>query len=110
MRGYGITNDDIAPFMRVLVYLRLIRKQEDRKERQGHKSGGLLPLSVPEEVDPPQTEDFKIDEYKDMMKGSFDTGDPLTTNLYVGNINPKVHAYVQCRCMCVYWIRLLIIS
>ena len=24
------------------------------------------------------------------MKGSFDTGDPLTTNLYVGNINPKV--------------------
>ena len=68
----------------------LNRKQEDRKERQCQKSGGLLPLSIPEEVDPPQTEDFKVDEYKDMMKGSFDTGDPLTTNLYVGNINPKV--------------------
>lgn len=54
-------------------------------------------MSIPEEVDPPQTEDFKVDEYKDMMKGSFDTGDPLTTNLYVGNINPKVH--VQCRCI-----------
>ena len=40
-------------------------------------------------------EDFKVDEYKDMLKGSFDTGDPLTTNLYVGNINPKVH----CTCM-----------
>ena len=26
-----------------------------------------------------------------MLKGSFDTGDPLTTNLYVGNINPKVN-------------------
>ena len=47
-------------------------------------------MSIPEEVDPPQMEDFKVDEYKDMMKGSFDTGDPLTTNLYVGNINPKV--------------------
>lgn len=46
-------------------------------------------MSIPEEVDPPPTEDFKVDEYKDMMKGSFDTGDPLTTNLYVGNINPK---------------------
>ena len=80
------------------MYLHLNRKQEDRKERQGHKSGGLLPLSIPEEVDPPQTEDFKIDEYKDMMKGSFDTGDPLTTNLYVGNINPKVRVYVH---MCI---------
>ena len=66
------------------------RKQEDRKERQGQKSAGLLPLSTPEE-EPPQTEDFKVDEYKDMLKGSFDTGDPLTTNLYVGNINPKVY-------------------
>ncbi len=30
------------------------------------------------------------------MRGSYDTGDPLTTNLYVGNINPKV-----CVCVCV---------
>ena len=66
------------------------RKQDDRKERQSQKSTGLLPLSIPEEVEPPQVESFKVDEYKDMMKGSFDTGDPLTTNLYVGNINPKV--------------------
>ena len=74
------------------------RKQEDRIERQTKKSGGLLPLSVPEEeVEPPQTEDtFKVDEYKDMLKGSFDTGDPLTTNLYVGNINPKVFCSSYC--------------
>lgn len=83
------------------------RKQEDRKGRQSHKSTGLLPLSAPEEelVEPQQTEIFKVDEYKDMMKGSFDTGDPLTTNLYVGNINPKVIFVVMlgasiCTCTC----------
>lgn len=78
------------------------RKQEDRKERQDQKSGGLLPLSIPEEVDPPQAEDFKVDEFKDMLKGSFDTGDPLTTNLYVGNINPKV----QCRNIIMFIVQL----
>ena len=25
-----------------------------------------------------------------MLIGSFDSGDPNTTNLYIGNINPKV--------------------
>ena len=46
--------------------------------------------------EPPQiSEVFKVEEYKDMLKGSFDTGDPLTTNLYVGNINPKVCAHFK---------------
>ena len=40
---------------------------------------------------PVQDEPFPLDEYKELAgKGSFDTGDPMTTNLYVGNINPKV--------------------
>lgn len=26
----------------------------------------------------------------DEIKGSFDSGDPNTTNLYLGNLNPKV--------------------
>ena len=84
----------------MFIILHVNRKQEDRKERQGQKSGGLLPLSVPEEVDPPPAEAFKVDEYKDMMKGSFDTGDPLTTNLYVGNINPKVYTYIYMYSVC----------
>ena len=50
-----------------------------------------LPLAAPEPLlEPAEVEAFKVDEYKDLNKGSFDTGDPLTTNLYVGNINPKV--------------------
>ena len=39
-----------------------------------------------------------VDEYKELMKGSFDTGNPLTTNLYVGNISPKVGCWVWAAC------------
>ena len=31
-----------------------------------------------------------VDEFSSIPKGSHDHGDPLTTNLYIGNINPKV--------------------
>ena len=37
-----------------------------------------------------------VSEYEDIYQGSHDTGDPLTTNLYVGNIHPQVRA---CICM-----------
>jgi len=37
---------------------------------------------------------FKVETYKDIVKSTLDTGDPLTTNLYVGNINPKVGGWV----------------
>lgn len=40
----------------------------------------------------PSTNSFQLPEVdylaQDTEKGSFDTGDPYTTNLYVGNINP----------------------
>ena len=81
----------------------LRRSQEIRKERHGHRSkggggekekergaeeGDDLSLELPPILpDPVAAEDFKLEE---LGKGSFDTGDPLTTNLYVGNINPKV--------------------
>ena len=39
---------------------------------------------------------YTVDEYKELMKGSFDTGNPLTTNLYVGNISPKVILIAVC--------------
>ena len=33
---------------------------------------------------------FKADDYRYPSYGSYDTGDPSTTNLYLGNLNPKV--------------------
>ena len=69
------------------------RAQEDRKDRHAHRSSGAReePLGAEEEEeDDDATSIFKVDEYKDLTKGSYDIGDPVTTNLYVGNINPKV--------------------
>ena len=83
-----------------------------RKERHSHRSRGggkgseeegekisiELPLDLPPILaDPAPSDEFKVEEYKDLNKGSFDIGDPLTTNLYVGNINPKVSV---CLCVC----------
>ena len=87
----------------------LKRSQEIRMERHGQRSKGpseggggrgeeregegeeeLPSEPLPILPDPVVPEDFKVDEYKELGKGSFDNGDPLTTNLYVGNINPKV--------------------
>ena len=84
----------------------LKRSQEIRKDRHGHRAKGTsdgggerveeeegeigsdLPLEPPAILPDPVMPD--VDE---LGKGSFDTGDPLTTNLYVGNINPKVCLY-----------------
>lgn len=64
-----------------------VRSQDQRNERRAIREGRLREKEAEEEEEEP----FDIEEYKDMSgKGSFDTGDPLTTNLYVGNINPKV--------------------
>jgi len=45
---------------------------------------------MPQTLPIPQWMYSRWREYKDLVKGSFDTEDPLTTNLCVGNINPKV--------------------
>ena len=37
---------------------------------------------------------YTVSEYEDIYQGSHDTGDPLTTNLYVGNIHPQVSVKV----------------
>jgi hypothetical protein len=67
----------------------LFRSQDMRKERKLIREGRQQEVVVVKQK--PVEEPFAVDEYKDMaMKGSFDSGDPLTTNLYVGNINPKV--------------------
>ena len=60
-----------------------MRRERNLLREEGRKEEAL--------VAPKPEEPFVVEEYKDMAgKGSFDSGDPLTTNLYVGNINPKV--------------------
>lgn len=56
----------------------LCRIQEEREERHKYK-GGM------------KTIDSDLDLLvKPGETGSFDNGDPTTTNLYLGNLNPKV--------------------
>lgn len=56
--------------------------QEEREER--HKYKGVVRNPIDSDLDL-------------FMKGgdigSFDNGDPTTTNLYLGNLNPKVRIY-----------------
>ena len=91
------------------LFLSVCRMEEERQERQALKMAGELPLDAPDLI--PEKKLFKckhqceyvytiyiillcthkhlftVEEHK---SGSFDTGDPLTTNLYVGNISPQV--------------------
>jgi U2-associated protein SR140 len=53
--------------------------QEEREER--HKYKGILRTPMESELD-------MFLRSGDL--GSFDNGDPTTTNLYLGNLNPKV--------------------
>ncbi|KAL1123660.1 hypothetical protein AAG570_002736 [Ranatra chinensis] len=56
--------------------------QEEREER--HKYKGIVKTNI---VD---TELAKGGTVMTEDKGSFDSGDPNTTNIYLGNINPKI--------------------
>lgn len=62
-----------------MKYFFLYRIQEEREER--HKYKGTIKSVLETDLDllvkPGET-------------GSFDNGDPTTTNLYLGNLNPKV--------------------
>ena len=61
-----------------------MRKERKMLREAGRQEGAIIKQK-------PVEEPFVVEEYKDMAaKGSFDSGDPMTTNLYVGNINPKV--------------------
>lgn len=55
------------------------RIQEEREER--HKYKGTLKSVLDSDLD-------LLSKPGDI--GSFDNGDPTTTNLYLGNLNPKV--------------------
>lgn len=56
------------------------RIQEEREER--HKYKGVVKTPIESELDL---------FMKSGDVGSFDNGDPTTTNLYLGNLNPKVN-------------------
>lgn len=59
--------------------MRIYRIQEEREERHKYKSGYRTPM------------ESELDLFlKSGDVGSFDNGDPTTTNLYLGNLNPKV--------------------
>ncbi|KAJ7390317.1 U2 snRNP-associated SURP domain-containing protein [Desmophyllum pertusum] len=67
----------------------LKRQQKEREIRHKIKSGDLadIPKDVLENMAPSLLNPSKEDSYS---YGSHDTGDPGTTNLYIGNINPTM--------------------
>lgn len=59
--------------------------QEEREER--HKYKHMAKTMVPAA----SSSSLEQETYKEEKEtGSFDNGDPNTTNLYLGNLNPKV--------------------
>lgn len=66
-------------FISVFFFCRI---QEEREERHKYK-GFVNKLATPVESD-------LLDLNMKQEMGSFDNGDPNTTNLYLGNLNPKV--------------------
>ncbi|XP_058810364.1 U2 snRNP-associated SURP motif-containing protein isoform X1 [Phymastichus coffea] len=61
--------------------------QEEREERHKYKGGSKTSsLSQDDSIIP----SLKLTEGPFITDGSFDNGDPNTTNLYLGNLNPKI--------------------
>lgn len=74
--------------------------QEEREERHKNKrkvkEGNLRPSRfepMPAEVEQQMNRRVLLDE----TPGSYDSGDPHTTNLYVGNINPQMDEEMLCK-------------
>lgn len=68
--------------LKILKYIiiNFLRIQEEREERYKYKSIARTMIEKPE----PET------VYKDEEFGSMDDGDPKTTNIYLGNLSPKI--------------------
>lgn len=63
------------------TFLSITRIQEEREERYKYKSIAKTILQAPEpDLLTPRDNEF----------GSMDNGDPNTTNIYLGNLNPKI--------------------
>lgn len=63
----------------------LIQIQKEREERHKYKHSARSMLQVSDQEAPTSFRDMVTEP-----SGSFDNGDPNTTNLYLGNLNPKV--------------------
>ncbi|XP_017867259.1 PREDICTED: U2 snRNP-associated SURP motif-containing protein isoform X1 [Drosophila arizonae] len=67
--------------------------QEEREERHKYKHMAVASAPVAQQpqqqVQAPSTSQSQSTNSRD-AGGSFDTGDPNTTNLYLGNLNPKI--------------------
>ncbi|XP_050073631.1 U2 snRNP-associated SURP motif-containing protein [Anopheles maculipalpis] len=68
--------------------LRQIQEEREERHKYKHMARTMLPGTSSTESDP---------VYKETESGSFDNGDPNTTNLYLGNLNPKIseHALME---------------
>lgn len=60
------------------------RNQKEREERHKYKSAAKTMITL-SDVDPSLARDIEMS-----ATGSLDTGDPNTTNIYLGNLNPKI--------------------
>ncbi|XP_053683700.1 U2 snRNP-associated SURP motif-containing protein isoform X2 [Sabethes cyaneus] len=59
--------------------LRQIQEEREERHKYKHMAKSMLPTTVDQEP-----------VYNEKESGSFDNGDPNTTNLYLGNLNPKI--------------------
>ncbi|XP_054724007.1 U2 snRNP-associated SURP motif-containing protein-like [Uloborus diversus] len=74
--------------------LRMI--QEEREERHRLKNVVKEQVKVGRPVEPVENQIRLGDDYRYPSYGSYDTGDPSTTNLYLGNLNPKMTEQQLC--------------
>ncbi|KAJ3311004.1 hypothetical protein HDU76_003229 [Blyttiomyces sp. JEL0837] len=79
------------------AFLEEIKQHQEEKESRTRQKTGKGAGMVGGTSDPPVR---AIDQGSEM--GSYDTGDPDTTNLYVGNINPTVDEEALCKLFAVY--------
>ncbi|KAI8138308.1 hypothetical protein BJV82DRAFT_299808 [Fennellomyces sp. T-0311] len=78
------------------TFLEEIKKeQEDREDRLKVKQMRTLRPGLPTE--PATSSGLTLRAAFEENAGSHDTGDPWTTNLYVGNINPAVNEMMLCQ-------------
>ncbi|KAI2798940.1 U2 snRNP-associated SURP domain-containing protein [Blomia tropicalis] len=67
--------------------------QEEREERNRYRSQGSSKHDQPK---PYKSSSFNEDDDSQPRTGSHDTGDPNTTNIYLGNLNPKLTEQQLC--------------
>ncbi|XP_007890453.1 U2 snRNP-associated SURP motif-containing protein isoform X1 [Callorhinchus milii] len=74
--------------------------QEEREERHKNKRSikdGTLRQSRFEPIPGDQEQQTNRRVLQDDAQGSYDSGDPHTTNLYIGNINPQMDEEMLCK-------------